>query len=155
MKLRVGDVMLAGKVLEKIRITPSKTKKSSGKTIVFEPTAHTINLIEKLVIERRKSPHDFLFTREDHDFSKKHVPAPILTESYARLVKKWVAYAGLEPKLYGTQSLRRTRPAHIYSITGNLRACQLMLGHTSISTTQIYLGVEENETLDIARQFPL
>jgi len=147
--------MLSGKALEKVRVIPSKTKHSSGKTIVFEPTPQTASLIERFVTEKRKFPHDFLFTREDKDYGNKQVSAPISSQSYAWLVKRWIAYAGLEPKLYGTQSLRRTRPAHIYSITGNLRACQLMLGHTSISTTQVYLWIEESETLDIARQFPL
>ncbi len=153
--LRVADVMLHWKTLDKIRIIPSKTKNSSGKAIVFEATPYTANLLERYVIETKKLAHEYLFTREDKDFTNKHVSTHILTQSYAWLVKRWIAYAGLEPMLYGTQSLRRTRPAHIYAITGNLRACQIMLGHTSISTTQVYLWIEESETLDIARQFPL
>jgi site-specific recombinase XerD len=66
-----------------------------------------------------------------------------------------VSYAGLHPDIYGTHSLRRSRPAYVYAKTRNLRACQLMLGHVSISTTQRYLGIEYAEALELARQYPL
>ena len=79
---------------------------------------------------------------------------PALSErAYQNLVKTWVGYIGLNPELYGTHSLRRTRPAHIYKNTGNLRVCQVILGHASITNTQEYLGIEENEALEISRKF--
>jgi len=154
-KLRVEDVMLMERVRDKIRIIPSKTRNSSWSAVVFEPTASTIELIEKLVIEEYKSPNDFLFVRRDRAHNRVKIKNHVSVLGYARLVKKWISYAGLEPKLYGTHSLRRTRPAHIYAQTWNLRACQLMLGHSSINTTQVYLWIEEQETLDIARRFQM
>jgi site-specific recombinase XerD len=75
--------------------------------------------------------------------------------AYLKPVKKWVAFAGLNPAVYGTHSIRRARPALIYRKTGNIRACQIMLGHKTIASTQLYLGVEEEETLDLARQFEM
>jgi site-specific recombinase XerD len=80
---------------------------------------------------------------------------PLSEWAYLKLVKKWVAFAGLNPELYGTHSIRRARPALIYRKTGNIRACQIMLGHKTIASTQLHLGVEEEETLDLARQFEL
>jgi integrase len=71
---------------------------------------------------------------------------------YARLVSGWVASFGLDSKLSGTRSLRRTKAMLIYRSTGNLRAVQLLLGHTKIESTVRYLGVEVDDALAIAEQ---
>ncbi len=87
---------------------------------------------------------------------RSHSPRKALSETaYAHLVKKWVASMGLNPTIYGTHSLRRSRAAYVYQQTHNLRACQLILGHASITMTQTYLGVEEAETLEIARRYQM
>ena len=72
--------------------------------------------------------------------------------SYARFVSEWVGRAGLDPRLFGTHSLRRTKPTLIYRRTGNLRAVQLLLGHTKIESTVRYLGIEVDDALAIAEQ---
>ena len=59
---------------------------------------------------------------------------------------------GLEPCLYGTHSLRRTMATLIYKKTGNLRAVQLLLGHTKIESTVRYLGIEVDDALAVAEQ---
>jgi integrase len=74
------------------------------------------------------------------------------TRQYARLVCGWIASIGLDPYLFGTHSLRRTKPALIYRRTGNLRAVQLLLGHTKIESTIRYLGIEVDDALAIAEQ---
>jgi integrase len=74
------------------------------------------------------------------------------TRQYARLVARWVTMTGLDPTLYGTHSLRRTKATLIYRRTGNLRAVQLLLGHTKIESTVRYLGVEVDDALAIAEQ---
>ncbi|HYS84648.1 MAG TPA: tyrosine-type recombinase/integrase [Bradyrhizobium sp.] len=51
------------------------------------------------------------------------------TRQYARLVSEWIGSVGLDPRLFGTHSLRRTKATLIYRRTGNLRAVQLLLGH--------------------------
>jgi site-specific recombinase XerC len=56
---------------------------------------------------------------------------------------------GLEPSAYGTHSLRRTKVAQIYRKTGNLRAVQLLLGHTKIDSTKRYLGVDIKDALTL------
>ena len=72
------------------------------------------------------------------------------TRQYARLVKKWVSGIGLRKEDYGTHSLRRTKAALIYKQTGNLRAVQILLGHSKIETTVRYLGVEVEDALTLA-----
>jgi integrase len=74
------------------------------------------------------------------------------TRQYARLVSSWVATIGLGLHFFGTHSLRRTKATLIYRRTGNLRAVQLLLGHTKIERTVRYLGIEVDDALAIAEQ---
>jgi integrase len=77
----------------------------------------------------------------------------ITTRQYGRLVRGWVISTGLEPSGYGTHSMRRAKVAEIYRKTGNLRAVQLLLGHTKIDSTLRYLGVELEDALSIAESY--
>lgn len=79
----------------------------------------------------------------------------ISTRQYARLVDTWVAMIGLEPRAYGTHSLRRTKVALVYKTTGNLRACQLLLGHRKLESTVRYLGIEVDDALALSEQVDL
>jgi integrase len=79
-----------------------------------------------------------------------HINPPI-----RRLVHRWVESIGLESTLYGTHSLRRTKAAQIYRKTGNLRAVQLLLGHTKLESTVQYLGIEVDDALNMAEQIDL
>ncbi|HWX29205.1 MAG TPA: tyrosine-type recombinase/integrase, partial [Steroidobacteraceae bacterium] len=93
-----------------------------------------------------KKSGDFLFTGRRGDGQC------ITTRQYARLVSEWIAKVGLDSKLFGTHSLRRTKATLIYRRTGNLRAVQLLLGHTKIESTVRYLGIEVDDALAIAEQ---
>ncbi len=88
----------------------------------------------------------FLWPSRLHEFPH------ISTRQYARLLKGWVSAIGLEPSAYGTHSMRRTKAAQIYKKTGNLRAVQLLLGHTKMDSTVRYLGVELDDALEIAER---
>ena len=66
------------------------------------------------------------------------------------MLKVWVASIGLEPSAYGTHSMRRNKVAQIYRKTGNLRAVQLLLGHTKMDSTVRYLGVDLEDALSIS-----
>ena len=74
------------------------------------------------------------------------------TRQYARLLSDWLTGVGLDPHVYGTHSLRRTKASLIYRRTGNLRAVQLLLGHTKIESTVRYLGIEVDDAIAIAEQ---
>ena len=77
------------------------------------------------------------------------------TRQYARLVDRWVSLVGLDPGMYGTHSLRRTKVSMVYRRTGNLRACQLLLGHTKLESTVRYLGIEVDDALAMSEQTEL
>jgi len=77
------------------------------------------------------------------------------TRKYARLLSEWIVSIGLDPHRFGTHSLRRTKATLIYRRTGNLRAVQLLLGHTKIESTVRYLGIEVDDALSIAEQVDL
>jgi integrase len=77
------------------------------------------------------------------------------TRQYGRIVDKWVSSIGLDPKRYGTHSMRRTKASQIYKKTGNIRAVQLLLGHTKLESTVRYLGIEVDDALAISEQIEM
>lgn len=110
----------------------------------FEITDQTRDAISRWIAEKGLGTGDWLFpSRVDRRHS-------ITTRQYARLVDYWIEAIGLPPTAYGTHSLRRTKAALIYRKTGNIRAVQLLLGHTKPDSTVRYLGVEVEDALAIA-----
>lgn len=89
---------------------------------------------------------DFLFPSRVHES-----PHPS-TRQYARIVNSWVNKFGLDTSAYGTHSIRRTKPTLIYRRTKNLRAVQLLLGHTKIESTVLYFEIKSDDTLEMAEQ---
>src|SRR5271170_5723900 len=102
--------------------------------------------INRLIADTSKRPGEFLFT------GHRGPGRSMTTRQYARLVSDWIGSIGLDPRLFGTHSLRRTKATLIYRRTGNLRAIQLLLGHTKIESTVRYLGIEVDDALAIAEQ---
>ena len=66
-----------------------------------------------------------------------------------------ISMIDLEPWSYGTRSLRRTKVALFYKKTGNIRACQLLLGHRKLESTVRYLGIEVDDALSMSEQVDL
>lgn len=95
---------------------------------------------------RQLRADDYLFP------SRLHASPRLGTRQYARIVDSWVKEIGLDPVGYGTHSIRRTKPTLIYRRTRNLRAVQLLLGHTKLESTVRYLGIEVDDALEIAEQ---
>ena len=87
--------------------------------------------------------------------SRLHASPHLSTRQYARIMRDWVLPIGLEPSAYGTHSLRRTKVAQIYKKTGNLRAVQLLLGHTKMDSTVRYLGVDLDDALSLSEGIDL
>ena len=112
----------------------------------FELTEQTREAIDAYMTRFGRKPGDCLFASRDNG------SRCISTRQYARLLASWTASDGLEPRIFGTPSLRRTKAALIYRRTGNLRAVQLLLGHTKIESTVRYLGIEVDDALAIAEQ---
>lgn len=141
--LRVDDVLLGGRVRPRATVLQRKT----GRPVQFELTEQTRDAVARWIGQGGRKPGDHLFPSRIGGGRK-----PITTRHYARLMDGWVGAIGLDPALYGTHSLRRTKVALIYRRTGNLRAVQLLLGHTKIESTVRYLGVEVDDALAISEQ---
>jgi len=139
-KLKVADVFAAGQVKERASITQSKTKQP----VRFEITEGTRRSIAAWLQDQAMIGSEYLWPGRFHE--RLHIS----TRQYARLVRDWVTSIGLEPSAYGTHSMRRTKVAQIYRKTGNLRAVQLLLGHTKMDSTVRYLGVELEDALEIS-----
>ncbi len=138
--LKVVDIFAAGQVKERASVTQSKTQKP----VRFEITDGTRKSLARWMDEPLMIGSEFLWPGRFHE--RLHIS----TRQYARLVRGWVKSIGLEPSAYGTHSMRRTKVAQIYKKTGNLRAVQLLLGHTKMDSTVRYLGVELEDALAIS-----
>jgi integrase len=138
--LRVEDVAPQGVAIDRTTIRQRKT----GHSVRFELTEQTREAVDAYIRAARKKAGEFLFT------SRRYPGHSLTTRQYARLVSGWIAGIGLDPALYGTHSLRRTKATLIYRKTGNLRAVQLPLGHRKIESTVRYLGIEVDDALAIA-----
>jgi integrase len=143
--LRVSDVAVAGSVRERAVIVQQKT----GHPVQFELTEQTREAVQAWIRLRSLDTSEYLFP------SRIHRLPHLSTRQYARIVNQWVASIGLDPHKYGTHSLRRTKAAQIYKKTGNLRAVQLLLGHTKLESTVRYLGIEVDDALRISEQVEL
>ena len=138
--LRLGDIIASGALRRRATIIQQKT----GRPVQFEITEQTRGSLAHWLRVRHWDPNGRLFP------SRMIPGAHLGTRQYIRLVKRWIALAGLEPAAYGTHSLRRTRVSLLYRKTGNLRACQLLLGHTKLESTARYLGVELDDALALS-----
>lgn len=140
--LKVEDVAPSGYAIDRATVRQKKT----GQPVKFELTEQTRQAVDDYLTAARKKPGEPLFT------GRGDAGQCMTTRQYARLVSEWVAAIGLDPRFFGTHSLRRTKATLIYRRTGNLRAVQLLLGHTKIESTVRYLGIEVDDALAIAEQ---
>ena len=138
--LKVVDVFAASQVKERASVIQSKTQKP----VRFEITDGTRKSLARWMSEPLMIGSEFLWRGRFHE--RLHIS----NRQYARLVREWVKSIGLEPSAYGTHSMRRTKVSQIYKKTGNLRAVQLLLGHTKMDSTVRYLGVELEDALAIS-----
>jgi len=144
-KLRIDQVQIDGRVRERATVIQKKT----GRPVQFELTEPTRAAVREWLNVRPEPDCPCLFP------SRLHGRPHISTRQYARLVRVWVQRAGLDASGYGTHSMRRTKAAQIYRKTGNLRAVQLLLGHTKIESTVRYLGIDVDDALNLSEQVEL
>jgi integrase len=139
---RVADVRLCDSVFQRTTIVQQKT----GRSVPFELIETTRETLTAWLKMRGLRASDWLFP------SRSRSGEQVTTGQYGRLVDEWVMLIGLDPAGYGTHSLRRTKVVLIYRRTGNLRACQLLLGHTKLESTIRYLGIEVDDALVMSEQ---
>jgi len=139
-RLRVADITHGGRVLPRAAVLQRKTHLP----VRFELTDHTRDAVQAWIDQQSLAAGDYLFP------SRVRTAQPISTRQYARIVDSWVSLIGLDHHEYGTHTLRRTKATLIYRQTKNLRAVQLLLGHTKLESTIRYLGIEVDDALEIA-----
>ena len=141
-KLRVRDVAHGERVAARTVVMQQKTQRP----VQFEITEQTRVAVAKWIDHAKLKSEDFLFPSRLLD--SEHLS----TRQYGRIVDGWVHEIGLDSAAYGTHTLRRTKASLIYRRTKNLRAVQLLLGHTKLESTVRYLGIEVNDALEMAEQ---
>jgi len=138
--LKVIDVAPHGYAIDRASVRQRKT----GRPVRFEITEQTRQAIDDYLSQQVAS--------DAYLFPGRGAAGHLTTRQYARLLGEWLTMIGLDPCFYGTHSLRRTKATLIYKTTGNLRAVQLLLGHTKIESTVRYLGIEVDDALAVAEQ---
>ena len=142
LNLRVSDIANGFNVQSRGKVIQQKT----GRPVRFELTKRTKESVRTWIEIGRLSADGYLFP------SRQRASQRLSTRQYARLMKDWIESIGLDPAHYGTHSMRRTKATLIYRRTKNLRAVQLLLGHTKLDSTVRYLGIEIDDALEMSEQ---
>jgi integrase len=141
-RLQVRDVAHGERVAARAIVMQQKTQRP----VQFEITEQTREAVSRWIDRAGLKADSFLLP------SRAHESPHLSTRQYARIVDRWIREIGLDPSAYGTHSLRRTKASLIYRRTKNLRAVQLLLGHTKLDSTVRYLGIELDDALEMAEQ---
>ncbi len=126
--LKVCDISRGNEILSRAQVIQKKT----GKPVQFEITKRTKLAVQNWMTSADLGSNDFLFK------SRQKYSEHISTRQYSRIVDGWVTSIGLDKAIYATHSLRRTKASIIYRETKNIRAVQILLGHTKIESTVRY-----------------
>ena len=140
--LRVRDITHGNQILARAMIVQRKTQRP----VQFELTEPTRMAVTTWLDKAKLKPEQYLFPSRLAD--SPHVS----TRQYARIVHQWISAIGLDPTVYGTHTMRRTKATLIYRRTKNLRAVQILLGHTKLESTVRYQGIEVDDALEISEQ---
>ena len=139
-RMKIGDIVSGGQIRTRAIVMQQKTSRPVQFELLADARASLLAWLER----RGGTLDDYVFpSRVNH---AEHLS----TRQYARLVDDWVTAVGLMRSEYGTHSLRRTKASIIYRATGNLRAVQILLGHSKIENTVRYLGIDVEDALAFA-----
>ena len=141
-KLQVRDIAHGDRIAARAIVVQKKT----SRPVQFEITEPTRSALAAWIKLSGLCSDDYLFP------SRIRTSPHLSTRQYARIVDSWVEEIGLDPAAYGTHSIRRTKATLIYRRTKNLRAVQLLLGHTKLESTVRYLGIEVEDALELSEQ---
>jgi integrase len=141
-RLSFDDVATGFEVKSRAVIIQKKTMRP----VQFEITETTRHSVKVWISAAKLMTGNLLFP------SQARPGFGISTRQYSRLLNYWVTLIGLNSAAYGTHSLRRTKASLIYKRTGNIRAIQILLGHSKLESTVRYLGIEVDDALMISEQ---
>ena len=143
--LHVRDISHGKQIMSRAIVMQQKTKRP----VQFEITEQTREAVAAWIAKANLNSEQYLFP------SRQSKSPHITTRQYARIVHRWVSSIGLDPADYGTHTMRRTKATLIYRSTKNIRAVQLLLGHSRLESTIRYLGIEVDDALEIAEQIEI
>lgn len=139
-RIKIGDIVSGGQIRTRAIVMQQKTSRPVQFKLLQDARVSLLAWLER----RGGTLDDYVFpSRVDRN-------GHLSTRQYARLVDEWVSGIGLMRSEYGTHSLRRTKASIIYRATGNLRAVQILLGHSKIENTVRYLGIDVEDALALA-----
>ena len=141
-RLRVRDICHGDRVSPRAIVMQQKT----SQPVQFEITPPTKDAVTAWIKEAKLVNDDFLFPSRIHELPH------LGTRQYARILNSWIEEIGLDPTAYGTHTIRRTKASFIYRRTKNIRAVQLLLGHSKLESTVRYLGIEVEDALELSEQ---
>ncbi|EGQ9307217.1 tyrosine-type recombinase/integrase [Vibrio parahaemolyticus] len=142
LKLHVHDVSSQGVIYERVQCIQQKT----GTDVHYEITPRTQQSISRWIYSAHLQANSFLFP------SYRRIGQPISYSFYRSIIRSWAVKLGLNADYYGTHSMRRTKATLIYARTKNIRAVQILLGHSKLDNTVRYLGVELEDALRLSEQ---
>jgi integrase len=138
LRLTLRDLAPNGAISPTFRVRQKKT----GNPITCELLPKSIDALRAwLALNPAMMPGDRVFA--------------ICARQHNRIVHQWCRKLGLDVALYGTHSIRRTAPAHVYAHTKNIEVARQMLGHRSLGNTADYLNVRSEDVREAARKFPI
>jgi integrase len=142
LKLRVRDIAHGDHIARRAIVLQQKTLSP----VQFEITEQTRSSVVDWI--KHASLHSDCYLFRTRQLQSPHLS----TRQYARIVGRWIGAIGLDVGAYGTHTMRRTKASLIYRRTKNLRAVQLLLGHSKLESTVRYLGIEVDDALEMAEQ---
>lgn len=142
LNIRVSNIATDGRAHTRATVLQQKTRQP----VRFEITERTRRSIEQWIMAGKLVSSNYLFP------SRQQASPHLSLRQYSRILQSWVSGIGLDPAAYGTHSMRRTKATLIYRRTKNLRAVQLLLGHSKLDSTVRYLGIEINDALEMSEQ---
>lgn len=145
LRMKIRDISSSGMIHDRVRYTQSKT----GKDVQFEITSKTQQSVNKWIYLNQFTPSDYIFP------SPRKPNKPMSYSYYRKIVRKWALLLDVDPSLYATHSMRRTKATIIYQQTKNIRAVQLLLGHVKLDNTVRYLGVEIENALRLSEDIDI
>ena len=146
LNLTVKDVQLPNGTIRSIIEVARTRRKPPVRCALSKATAKALG---KWIAVSCKKLTDYIFPGRDTER-----PCSMSGRQMSRLLNSWVSKAGLDPKKYGTESLRRAKALHILKSTGDLETVRVLLGHAKIESTAQYLSIAKNsDPIAISRAF--
>jgi integrase len=149
--LCVGDVWRAGRLVSVLRISRSRLKGGRGGRRARNVNSRVVplnDLARAAIADHLATlPPALVKPETPLFFGRTRRLRPLTRQQAARVVKKIFLAAGLSPdRVWSGHSLRRRFVRRVFEATSDVNLARQAIGHRWIATTQLYLGLAEDET---------